>query len=116
MLFASAIGSVAVHAQPGSAEPMLTGRVLYAMCTTTESGFQTACRTFVQGFLEGVRRDADMHSDRPFFCMPEDADTDLVILAFTRQFQRLPKTSMDEPAGMVLRDALWVGFPCETEE
>ena len=86
------------------------------MCTTTENGFQTACRTFVEGFLEGVRRDADMRSGRPFFCIPEGADTDLVILAYTRQFERLPKTSMDEPAGMVLRDALWVAFPCDNSE
>jgi len=105
----------AAQAQPGT-DPAITGRVLYAMCTTTEPGFLTACRTFVQGFLEGVQRDADMRSGKPFFCLPEDTDTDLVILAFTRQFERLPMTSVDEPAGMVLRDALWVGFPCDTEE
>jgi hypothetical protein len=111
-----AVAGTSAGAQPGGAGPTVTGRVLYAMCTTTESGFQTACRTFVEGFLEGVRRDADMHSDRPFFCLPEGTGTDLVVLAFTRQFERLPKTSMDEPAGMVLRDALWVGFPCEKEQ
>jgi len=111
VLLACALAAAPAFAQPGI-EPALTGRVLYAMCTTTEAGFLTACRTFVQGFLEGVQRDADMHSGKPFFCLAEDTDTDLVILAFTRQFERVPKTSMDEPAGMVLRDALWVAFPC----
>ncbi|HTS94918.1 MAG TPA: Rap1a/Tai family immunity protein [Stellaceae bacterium] len=109
---ACALAAAPAAAQPGI-EPALTGRVLYAMCTTTEAGFLTACRSFVQGFLEGVQRDADMHSEKPFFCLAEDTDTDLVILAFTRQFERLPRTSVDEPAGMVLRDALWVAFPCE---
>lgn len=109
------IAAAPAVAQP-NAEPMLTGRVLYAMCTTTEAGFLSACRSYVQGFLEGVQRDADMHQGKPFFCLPEDTDTDLVILAFTRQFERLPKTSTDQPAGVVLRDALWVAFPCDKTE
>jgi hypothetical protein len=93
-------------------EAMITGKVLYAMCTNADPDIGASCATFVRGFLEGAKAAAETTKAKPFFCIPESATTDLVILAFTREVERLPRTSMDDTAGNVLANALWVGFPC----
>lgn len=93
-------------------EVVMTGKVLYAMCTNTNAEIQQDCATFIRGFVEGARTAADMNSAEPFFCLPPTADTDLIVLAFTRQVERLPRSSMEDTAANVLRNALWLAFPC----
>ena len=93
-------------------EVVITGKVLYAMCTNTDADIAQDCATFIRGYVEGARSASDMNSAVPFFCLPESADTDLLVLAFTRQVERLPRTSMEDTAANVLRDALWLAFPC----
>jgi hypothetical protein len=93
-------------------EVVITGKVLYAMCTNTDAEIGRGCTSFIRGFVDGARTAAEMSSAEPFFCLPEEADTDLVVLAFTRQFERLPRSSMEDTAANVLRNALWLAFPC----
>lgn len=93
-------------------EVVITGRVLYAMCTNADAEIERGCATFIRGFVDGARSAAEMTAARPFFCLPETAGTDLVVLAFTQQVERLPRTSMNDTAANVLRNALWLAFPC----
>jgi hypothetical protein len=93
-------------------EVVLTGKVLYAMCTNADAVIERDCSTFIRGFVEGARSAAEMNAMEPFFCLPETANTDLLVLAFTRQVERLPRSSMDDTAANVLRNALWLAFPC----
>src|SRR2546423_15335854 len=93
-------------------EVVITGKVLYAMCTNTDAEIERGCTSFIRGFVDGARTAVEMSSAEPFFCLPEDADTDLVVLAFTRQFERLPRSSLEDTAANVLRNALWLAFPC----
>jgi len=107
--------SLAEHSALGmikNNEAVITGRVLYAMCTNTDPEIGASCATFIRGFLEGARAAAETTKVKPFFCIPESADTNLVIIAFTREVERLPRASLDDEAGNVLANALWVGFPC----
>jgi len=97
-------------------EVVITGKVLYAMCTNADAEIERGCATFIRGFLDGARTAAEMSSAQPFFCLPETADTDLVVLAFTRQVERLPRTSMEDTAANVLRNALWLAFPCASTQ
>ena len=109
--------SVIAASLPGQAairnnEVVITGKVLYAMCTNTDVEIGRGCATFIRGYLDGAQTAAEMGSAEPFFCLPETVGTDLVVLAFTRQVERLPRSSMDDTAANVLRDALWLAFPC----
>lgn len=97
-------------------EAVMTGKVLYAMCTNADADIARRCTTFISGFIDGARTAAEMNSAQPFFCLPDDAGTDLVVLAFTRQFERLPRLSMDDTAANVLRNALWLAFPCSSTQ
>jgi len=97
-------------------EVVITGRVLYAMCTNADAEIERGCATFIRGFVDGARSAAEMSAARPFFCLPETAGTDLVVLAFTQQVERLPRTSMDDTAANVLRNALWLAFPCSAAQ
>jgi hypothetical protein len=113
----SAIAGAALPAPSAQAtirnnEVVMTGKVLYAMCTNTNPDIQQDCATFIRGFVEGARTAAEMNSAEPFFCLPATADTDLIVLAFTRQVERLPRSSMEDTAANVLRNALWLAFPC----
>ena len=93
-------------------EAVITGKVLYAMCTNDDADLARRCNTFIRGFVDGARTAAEMTAAKPFFCLPESAGTDLVVLAFTREVERLPRSSMDDTAANVLRNALWLAFPC----
>lgn len=104
------------HAVIKNNEALITGRVLYAMCTNADPEIEAGCATYIRGFLEGARAAAETAAAKPFFCIPDTADTDLAVLAFTRHVERLPKTSMDDIAGDVLAKALWVSFPCTDSE
>lgn len=104
------------HAMIKNNEVVITGKVLYAMCTNTDAEIERGCTTFIRGFLDGARTAAEMSSAEPFFCLPETADTDLVVLAFTRQVERLPRSSMEDTAANVLRNALWLAFPCRSTQ
>jgi hypothetical protein len=95
-------------------EVVITGKVLYAMCTSADTEFERGCTTFIRGFLDGARSAAEMSPGPPFFCLPETAGTELVVLAFTQQVERLPRLSMDDTAANVLRNALWTAFPCSS--
>jgi hypothetical protein len=97
-------------------EVVITGKVLYAMCTNTDAEIERGCTTFIRGFLDGARTAAEMTSAKPFFCLPETAGTDLVVLAFTEQVERLPRSSMEDTAANVLRNALWLAFPCSSAQ
>lgn len=104
------------HALVRNNEVVITGKVLCAMCTNTDAEIERGCTTFIRGFLDGARTAAEMSSAQPFFCLPETADTDLVVLAFRRQVERLPRSSMDDTAANVLRNALWLAFPCTSAQ
>jgi hypothetical protein len=108
----SALASPSTHAAIRNNEVVITGRVLYAMCTYADAEIERDCATFIRGFVDGARSATEMSAARPFFCLPETAGTDLVVLAFTQQVERLPRTSMDDTAANVLRNALWLAFPC----
>lgn len=109
---ALAASTSAAHAVIRNNEAVMTGKVLYALCTNADAEMARRCSTFIRGFVDGARTAAEMSSAQPFFCLPDDAGTDLVVLAFTRQFERLPRLSMDDTAADVLRNALWLAFPC----
>jgi hypothetical protein len=104
------------HATIRNNEAVITGKALYAMCTTPNAEIARDCTTFIRGFLDGARTASEMSSAQPFFCLPDDAGTDLVVLAFTRQVERLPRLSMDDTAANVLRNALWLAFPCSATQ
>ena len=104
------------HATIKNNEAVITGKVLYAMCTNTDAEIARGCATFIRGFVDGARTAAEMGSAQPFFCLPDDAGTDLVVLAFTRQVERLPRLSMDDTAANVLGNALWLAFPCSSTQ
>lgn len=106
----------AAHATIRNNEVVITGKVLYAMCTNTDAELARDCTSFIRGYLDGARTAAEMSSAKPFFCLPEDAGTDLVVLAFTRQVERLPRLSLDDTAANVLRNALWLAFPCSATQ
>ncbi len=117
----SAIAALALpapfaHATIRNNEVVITGKVLYAMCTNSNADIARRCTTFIRGFVDGARTAAEMGSAQPFFCLPETAGTDLVVLAFTQQVERLPRTSMDDTAANVLRNALWLAFPCSSAQ
>ena len=117
----SAIVALLASATAGRAvirnnEAVMTGKVLYAMCTNPDADIARRCTTFIRGFVDGARTAAEMNSSQPFFCLPDDVGTDLVVLAFTRQFERLPRLSMDDTAANVLGNALWVAFPCASTQ
>ena len=112
VIVASPLAAPSAQALIRNNEVVITGKVLYAMCTNTDADIERDCSTFIRGFVEGARIAAEMSSAQPFFCLPETADTDLVVLAFTRQFERLPRSSMDDTAADVLRNALWLASPC----
>ncbi|HLJ20740.1 MAG TPA: Rap1a/Tai family immunity protein [Stellaceae bacterium] len=109
-----ALGSAAPPARATikNNEAVITGKVLYAMCTNDDADIARRCTTFIRGFVDGARTAEEMTSAKPFFCLPDSAGTDLVVLAFTREVQRLPRSSMDDTAANVLRNALWLAFPC----
>jgi Ssp1 endopeptidase immunity protein Rap1a len=104
------------HATVKNNEAVITGKVLYAMCTNDDADIARRCSTFIRGFVDGARTAAEMTSAQPFFCLPETAGTDLVVLAFTREVERLPRSSMDDTAANVLRNALWLAFPCSAAQ
>jgi hypothetical protein len=117
----SGIAAAALVASSGQAairnnEVVITGKVLYAMCTNADAEFERGCTTFIRGFLDGARTAAEMNAAPPFFCLPESAGTDLVVLAFTQQVERLPRASLEDTAANVLRNALWVAFPCSSAQ
>jgi hypothetical protein len=112
IIAAAAFAAPSARAMIRNNEVVMTGKVLYAMCTNTDAEIQQDCATFIRGFVEGARTAAEMNSAVSFFCLPETADTDLMVLAFTRQVERLPRSSMDDTAANVLRNALWLAFPC----
>lgn len=116
MVVALASAAPAAHAMIKNNEAVITGKVLYAMCTNDDADIARRCTTFIRGFVDGARTAAEMTSARPFFCLPESAGTDLVVLAFTREVQRLPRASMDDTAANVLRNALYLAFPCSTAQ
>lgn len=116
VIIALAASTSAAHAVIRNNEAVMTGKVLYAMCTNTDADMARRCSTFIRGFVDGARSAAEMSSAPPFFCLPDDAGTDLVVLAFTRQFERLPRLSMDDTAADVLRNALWLAFPCASTQ
>ena len=113
-VMASAIGCAvpAAHATIRNNEAVLTGKVLYAMCTNDDADIARRCTTFIRGFVDGARTAEEMTAAKPFFCLPETVGTDLVVLAFTREVERLPRSSMDDTAANVLRNALYLAFPC----
>jgi hypothetical protein len=113
-MVASALTAPAGRAAIRNNEVVITGKVLYAMCTNTDAEIERGCATFIRGFLDGARTAAEMTSAKPFFCLPETAGTDLVVLAFTEQVERLPRSSMEDTAANVLRNALWLAFPCSS--
>ena len=116
MVVALASAAPAAHAMIKNNEAVITGKVLYAMCTNEDADIARRCTTFIRGFVDGARTAAEMTSGRPFFCLPESAGTDLVVLAFTREVQRLPRSSMEDTAANVLRNALWLAFPCTSAQ
>lgn len=116
MVVALVSAAPAAHAMIKNNEAVITGKVLYAMCTNDDADIARRCTTFIRGFVDGARTAAEMTSARPFFCLPESAGTDLVVLAFTREVQRLPRASMDDTAANVLRNALYLAFPCSTAQ
>jgi hypothetical protein len=116
MVVALASAAPTAHAMIKNNEAVITGKVLYAMCTNDDADIARRCTTFIRGFVDGARTAAEMTSGRPFFCLPESAGTDLVVLAFTREVQRLPRSSMDDTAANVLRNALWLAFPCTSAQ
>ena len=116
VIAALALAAPSGHAMIKNNEVVITGKVLYAMCTNTDAEIERGCTTFIRGFLDGARTAAEMSSAEPFFCLPETADTDLVVLAFTRQVERLPRSSMEDTAANVLRNALWLAFPCKSTQ
>jgi hypothetical protein len=111
---ALAAAAPVTHAAIKNNEAVITGKVLYAMCTNADAEIARGCTTFIRGFVDGARTAADMSAAEPFFCLPDDAGTDLVVLAFTRQVERLPRLSADDTAANVLRNALWLAFPCSS--
>ncbi len=116
MAVALASAAPAAHAMIKNNEAVITGKVLYAMCTNTDADIARRCTTFIRGFVDGVRTAAEMSSAQPFFCLPDTVGTDLVVLAFTRQVERLPRSSMDDTAANVLRNALYLAFPCTSTQ
>ncbi|GEM_PF-2635902 len=113
---ASVLSASSTHAAVRNQEVVITGKVLYAMCTNADAELERRCTTFIRGFLDGARTAAEMTSSQPFFCLPETAGTDLVVLAFTKQVERLPRSSMDDTAANVLRNALYLAFPCTSTQ
>lgn len=116
VIFAGVFGALPAQAMIRNNEAVITGKVLYAMCTNDDADIARRCNTFIRGFVDGARSATEMTAVKPFFCLPESVGTDLVVLAFTREVERLPRSSMDDTAANVLRNALWLAFPCKSAQ